>query len=264
MWRKSLLIYLSSPVCQIAQHTLKEISSQKVFYALTAFAFFIFILGVLLAPLSLNEHTRLSINFSLTACHISFLSIAIYFAAPLLVSDKERGTAAILFTKALSRWQFILGRSLGLLFVLLLIAVCMLLFLCLLFSFYAQPISQALFVSIWGIALEAFVLMGITMLFSLLLPQLLTFFCTFQIFLIGHLVNGFIVLKEEHHDALTYVFNIALHIFPNFEKMNWRTEALYGDFIPYSDILWGSVLAFSWTLALFLLSMIIFERKSIV
>ena len=251
-----------NPVWLIAKHTVKEIRRQKIFYILVALAVFMMAGGMVLGPLSLNEQIRLSINFSLVACHMGSVLLSIYFASSLLVSELQT-TAIILLTKPVSRSQFIIGRVLGLVAVLCTVWLLMICALLLLYWFYEQSVGIALFAAFWGIALESLILIGVACFFSLSLSPFLTLVHTFFIFLIGHLVNGFMFLISSQDLLLKTSIDLALRVFPNFEKFNWRTQALYQDFIAYSDIAWNTVYAAFWMLVLLLLTGMIFERKHI-
>ena len=251
-----------NPIWLIAKHTVKEIRRQKVFYTLIALAIFIMAGGMALGPLSLNEQMRLSINFSLMACHIGCVLLSIYFASSLLVSELQ-STAIVLLTKPVSRWQFVIGRVIGLAAVLGIVWLLMMGVLLLLHWVYGQSVGAALLIAFWGIALESFVLIFVACFFSLFLSPFLTLAHTFFIFLIGHLVNGFMFLIDSQDPLLKTGVDLTLRIFPNFEKFNWRTQALYQDSIAYSDIMWNTMYAAFWIMALLLLTGIFFERKHI-
>ena len=251
-----------NPVWLIAKHTVKEIRRQKIFYTLIALAIFVMAGGMVLGPLSLNEQIRLSINFSLVSCHIGCVLLSIYFASSLLVSELH-STGILLLTKPVSRSQFIIGRVLGLIAVLGVVWFLMMGALLLLHWVYEQPVGIALFTAFWGIALESFILISVACFFSLFLSPFLTLAHTFFIFLIGHLVNGFMFLIDSQDPLLKTGVDLTLRIFPNLEKFNWRTQALYQDSIAYSDIIWNTMYAAFWIIILLSLTGILFERKHI-
>ena len=77
----------------IAFNTVREIKHQKALYALIAIFFFLIGVGLCAGSLSLSEQKRLSINFSYTACHISLILTALYFASHLIAQEKEKKTS---------------------------------------------------------------------------------------------------------------------------------------------------------------------------
>ena len=254
--------FCNNPVCLIACHTWREIRRQKIFYGFITFALLLAAAGFLLGSLSLNEYRRLSINFSLAACHLSSVLIALYFGSGLLVSDLH-STLVILFTKPVSRLQFMLARFLGLMAVLCMWLFFMFLILCLFYQVYAMPLHAALYAVFLGILLESMVLISLAFLFSLIMSPFLTLVHTFFVFLIGHSINNFLLAWDTKNAALNSLVEYVLWIFPNLEFFNWRVAALYQDPVYYDDIVWNVLYAALWVLILLIPASQIFERKPV-
>ena len=251
----------------IALNTIKEIKRHKIFYALATVVLFIIGTGVVLGPLSLSEQTRLSINFSFTACHIGLILIAVYFGSTLISHEVEKKTAVTLFVKPISRLQFIIGKFFGLSIVLLIAAASLAVFIVIVHFIYEHPIRLILFFAMWGILLEALILLAVAFFFSSIASSFLVLVYSFLIFIIGHSANGIVFLlgsESKESSFLVDIISKGIYAFPNFEKLNWRGYALYQDTLLKGELLFTSLYSLFWMVFLLAVTSVLFERKQIV
>ena len=248
-----------------ALNTIKEIRRHKIFYALSAGALFLITVGFVLAGLSITEQTRLVINFSFTACHIGLIAITIYFASLLISQEIETGSIMTVLSRPISKSQFLFGKFLGLVLVLLVIALALTAFMVCVYVFYEKPLKPILFIAMWGIFLEAVILSSVCFMFSSLTSSFLTLVFSFFLFLIGHLANGIVFfLKSQEGGLLKPLTSVVLRILPNFEKLNWRGHALYEDPLSLPELLSLSLYGLSWAAFFLILAVWLFKRKNIV
>ena len=248
----------------ISLNTVKEIQRHKIFSALAGVVLLLMAAGLVLAPLSLSEKTRLSINFSLTACHLGLIILSIYFASILISQEIEKKTIITLFAKPISRLEFILGKFLGLAFILFLVVLFLTGYVLLVYWFFKQPISAVLFIAMWGMFLEALILSAAAFVFSSITSSFLVLVYSVFIFIIGHSANGIVFfLKNAEGDIFKPIVQVIARALPNFEKLNWRSFALYQDEIPTAEWLSSSLYACSWLIFLLILTAWLFKRKKI-
>ena len=249
----------------IALNTVKEIKRHKILYALGAVVIFIILAGLVLGPLSLSEQKRLSINFAFTACHIGLILISVYFASTLISHEVEKKTAITLFVKPISRLQFVIGKFFGL-GLILLMAVCFLtLFVLIVHFIYEHSIGSILFIAMWGIFLEALILLTVAFFFSSFTSSFLVLVYSVLMFIIGHTASGiiFFLNKGEGDYFFKAVVSTVTRVLPNFEKVNWRAHALYHDSLVEGELLFSSLYSVSWIIFLLVITSILFERKQI-
>jgi ABC-type transport system involved in multi-copper enzyme maturation permease subunit len=249
----------------IAVNTVKEIKRHKILYALGAVVIFIMLAGLVLGPLSLSEQQRLSINFAFTACHIGLILISIYFASTLISHEVEKKTAITLFVKPISRLQFIVGKFFGLSFILLMALCFLTVFVLIVHFIYGHSITSILFIAMWGIFLEALILLTVAFFFSSVTSSFLVLVYSFLIFIIGHSASGiiFFVNKGGGDYFVKIIVSIATYLLPNFEKVNWRAHALYHDSLVGGELLFSSLYSVSWIICLLIITSVLFERKQI-
>ncbi len=249
----------------IALNTVKEIRRHKILYALVSMVIFIISAGLILGPLSLNEQVRLSINFAFTSCHLGLILISVYFASTLISHEIEKKTVITLFVKPIGRFQFIVGKFFGLVIVLTVSAVFFTLFILTVHWIYGHSVGPLLFIALWGIFLEALILLTVAFFFSNFSSSFSVLVYSVLVFVIGHSANGIIFLlsKTKENPILTVIANIATRALPNFEKLNWRAHALYHDPLIKGELLFSSVYAISWIVLILLATSFLFERKHI-
>ena len=251
----------------IACNTVKEIRRNKLLYALLLTAGVIMVGGLILGPLSLSEQTRLSVNFAFTACHIGLVAVAMYFASALLFREREKKTLLALFSKPVRRTQFVLGKFLGLSFILCAVLIFLLSFVCLIHIIHGQAITAILFTALWGIFLEALVLSAVAFCFSCFASSaFLVLVYSVLIFVIGHSASGifFFLNRNEGLGVFKLVVSVAVRILPDLEKLNWRSYALYQTALEREELIFTSLYGFSWIIFLLIVTAFLFERKQIV
>ncbi len=252
------------PIYLIAFYTIREIRRQKIFYFLLSVAIFLIVSGFVLGSISLNEKARLSINFSLVACQVSCILIAVFFAVQLIGYELESQSIEMLLTKPISRSGLVIGRLLGLVITLIGVLCTLTSIVAIIMIFYGREPSVELFVAMWGIFLEALLLINITFFFSMIFSPFLTYGYCFLTFIIGHSVNELTSLLISNKDNyFETAFLLIAHVLPDLEKTNWRTQVLYQDSIPNYEIVWNTTYMLLWTLCFLILSVICFEKKSL-
>ena len=249
----------------IAFNTIKEIQRHKLFYVLTAGVVFMIVGGFLLGPLSLSEQVRLSINFSLTTSHIGLVMFVIYFSSNLISREIEHKTIINLFVKPISRLQFIIGKFFGMLIIILIAVILLTGVIAVIHWFYDRPVQGILFVAMWGVYLETLILMSSAFFLSSFASSFFIFVCSFFVFIIGHSVNGAIFLMEKGAvtGLLKHIVSFTVSLFPNLERLNWRSHVLYQDSVLLSELLSVSAYSFLWIVLLLVLTSIFFERRSL-
>lgn len=250
----------------ISINTVKEIKRHKLFYALTAAVFFMIGGGFLLGPLSLMEQVRLSINLSLTTCHIGLMMATLYFSSHLLSQEIERKTIVTLFVRPISRLQFIFGKFFGMLIIILIATVLLTGVMAVVHLIYGRsPVQGILFIAMWGMFLEALILVSVAFFFSSFSSSFFVFVCSFLIFVIGHAVNQamFLASKGAVTGILKQMLPFIIKAFPDLEILNWRSHVLYQDSIPVKEWISASGYSLLWIVMLLILTGFLFERRTI-
>ena len=101
-------------VYAIAINTFKEVIRDKIFYSLVFFAVLLLGASVLLSTLTLGEQSKIIEDLSLSGIEILGVIIAIFVGIGLVNKELEKKTIYTIISKPIERWQFLLGKYLGL------------------------------------------------------------------------------------------------------------------------------------------------------
>ena len=174
-------------VLSIALNTFRENLRDKLLYNLLVFALLMIGSSVLLMRLTLGEFHRLFLNVGLGSINFFGVLIAIFVGIGLVSKEIEKKTIYTIVSKPVARYQFLLGKYLGLTLTLFVNTVIMAGGL--LVVLYAQevPIERMLFKALGLIFVEFMVITAVALLFSTFTSATLSAIFTLAIYVIGHL-----------------------------------------------------------------------------
>lgn len=100
-------------VWAIAINTFREAVRDKVLYGVLGFACLILLFTLALAELSLHQQRRVVLDIGLASISLFSVVIAIFLGSSLLYKEIERKTLYVILPKPIRRWQFLLGKYVG-------------------------------------------------------------------------------------------------------------------------------------------------------
>lgn len=249
----------------IAKVTFKESIREKVLHGLLVVFALISLFSFALGQLSFAEQVRLGLDFGLSVMHLSLVGISLFLGSHLIHREIERKTIFTLLVKPLRRHQYVLGKFIGLSFLLavtgFICAVFLLLSMRAFGRFYFAEIFQAAF----GQWLESCFLVALVLFLGQLLKPTVTIFCGVSLFLIGHWFETLhFFIKKNPEGGLALLYSVLSFVFPNLEKWNWKSSVIYGEFVPYSHLAISFVEAGFWCIFYLSLSAFLFQRRDLV
>ena len=249
----------------LAVNGFHEVIRHRFFYGLALVAVLILSVGAILGPLSMSEEKRITVNFSLFAAQIVLIAASIFFGSLSITRDMEKKIITTLITRSVSRVQYILGKFLSMAFVMISAVIFLGCILSALFYYFKIPIESVFFISLWGIYLEALVLLSISILFSAFTSNFLIICYTTCFFIIGHWIDTMKTLLESTEDVfLNFIAHYGTLLFPNLERFNWRSHVVYQDAVPLMEALFYSFYAFFWVILFLIIAIQVFNRKDFV
>ena len=213
----------------VAGNTFRETIRDKILYNLVFFALLLIGASVLLGTLTIGEQSRIVNDLGLAAINLVAVIIAIFVGIGLVTKEIERRTIYTILARPITRVQFILGKYLGLGFIVAVnIAIMFTMFLATVW-FSGSAIYGSLFQAIGLILVETLLVMAVAMFFSTFSSSTLSATTTLGIYVIGHLTNDLKGIAEKSHNQLTEAVLTALYyICPNLELLNIKGQAAAG------------------------------------
>jgi Cu-processing system permease protein len=220
----------------IAQNTFKELLRNRVLYAFLFFAIFLLLLMVALGQLSYTEQLRLTLSLGLASIHICLVGLTIFIGGSVVYREIEKLTILTLLARSISRTEFLLGKYLGFLKLMLLFIFGFYLLYygnMLLMGFEVSGVDLLLVFA--GFALEITVLLAVTIFFSTFCASFLTIIFSLCFFIIGHWAVNLTTMVAENPNNKTYmaVAKIVQVVLPNLENYNWRLYPLEHQLTPH-------------------------------
>ncbi len=253
---------MSSPIFVVAKNTFIEMIRDRVLYFVVVFSILFMGLCFALGQLSYNEIFRLSVSLGLSGIHFCFMGLAIFLGCSVFFREIERKTIYTLLARPLSRGQYLLGKYLGLLSVLLTLLFGFVLCFTLVEYLLAMPILLTSYYAFVGFFFEAAILLSVTFFFASFSKPFLSITGSLAFFLIGHWVASLEAFIEKSTSVSFYLIGqVIIHTFPNLEALNWRPFAISQSPVPAYELSFAFATAALWALFFFMLSLIIFRRK---
>ncbi|MEK6555725.1 MAG: hypothetical protein AABZ31_10820, partial [Bdellovibrionota bacterium] len=127
------------------------------------------------------------------------------------------------------------------------------------------PVSLAFFAGLYGIVLEAILLLAIAIFFGCFSSPMLSVSFTIGFFLIGHWIESLKFFISRSESPAFYILGKSLTAtLPNFEFFNWRALFIYDDPIPWQELGFSSIYMLAWLIFLITVSALILGRRDLV
>lgn len=219
-----------STLFTIARNTFREAVRDRVLYNLVLFVLMITAAAVFLGELTAENEARVIVNLGLSAVLFFGAFIAIFVGVGLVSKEIERRTVFAIFSKPVTRSEFVAGKFLGL---------CLTLFVNV--AMMALGVTLALWYvggsSLIGSALAAMLLIyfelilltAIAITFSTFSSPTLSALLTFLIFVIGHFSEALKQIAESiGSNGAKFFFSALYYFLPNLSFFSFITSAAHG------------------------------------
>jgi ABC-type transport system involved in multi-copper enzyme maturation permease subunit len=247
----------------IAKNTYREIIRDRVLYGIVLMAVLVTSISFFLSTISLGQDARVLENSGLNIIHLLTTLILVFVATQSIARDFEKRALYFLFSKPTTRSQYVLGKYIGL--VLLLLTT--LLLLGGLYSIGILALHRELFgaglISFAYSFLEISFLTALAIMFACFTSSLNAILYTLALFIIGHSLGTLKEYAVENNGPfMQKITTLCYYLLPNLEKFNQRPALLYNIPIPAADVFWSIIywLLYS-TLALWLGILIMKQRE---
>jgi ABC-type transport system involved in multi-copper enzyme maturation permease subunit len=258
-------------ILTIARNTFRENIRDKVLYNLILFAILMIFSAVALGQLTLGHENKVIIDLGLTSMSIFGTLIAIFIGIGLVYKELEKRTIYALLAKPIQRWEFILGKYLGLLFTLLVNVTIMAAGLALTL-YYQGGVSIASYLrlipAVYLIFLSLALTTALALVFSTFSTPALSAAFTFFIWIIGHFNSDLLAFGSiTKSGGVKWLTKILYYILPNFmnfkmlDSRNILQVVSYGQPIDPLAVGWSTLYALLYCSILLVIAINIFARR---
>jgi ABC-type transport system involved in multi-copper enzyme maturation permease subunit len=256
-----------SRITAISFNTFREAVRDRVLYNLVVFAILIVGSALLFGQISIGVERLVLINLGLTAISIFGIVIAIFIGIGLVSKEIEKRTLyTVLGARPVNRWEFIVGKFLGLIGTLVVNTFFMSLGLFAALLYLVHKLERPdvyLLVAIYFIVLEFVLITALALLFSTFSSPLLSAVFAFSLFVIGTFSEDLRGLAAAATGITKWFATTVAYTVPNFAAFNVVSRVAHSEPIAGNLIALNSLYTLVYSVAVLAAAVLIFERRDL-
>ncbi|MBI5746046.1 MAG: ABC transporter permease [Nitrospirae bacterium] len=246
----------------IALNTFRETVREKVLYNLLFFALLMIGSSVLLSTLTIGEQSKIIMDIGLASINIFGILIAIFVGIGLVSKEIEKKTIYTIISKPIYRYQFLLGKYLGLLITLFVNTSIMVIGFFAVLLIMSYNITPDMIKAILLIYVEMMVVTAVALMFSTFTTSALSAIFTISIYVIGHLLGDLKAFAAKlGNPVMVFMMDALYYILPNLENFNIKGEVVHNIALDPSFIVMSVLYGLLYITMILLSSVIIFQRR---
>lgn len=252
-------------ILTVALNTFREAIRDRILYLLLFFAAVCIAFSRFLALLTVGDRVKIIKDVGLASISLFGMLMAILIGTGLVYKEIDKKTIFTLMAKPIHRYQFLLGKYLGLVFTLLVMTALMSLIFLLLIFVHTLTLEWKLLIAILFIFIELCVLTAVAILFSCFSTPILSSLYSLAFYLIGHLSWSMeTLIKKAKPGVAKTLLKILYTFLPDLENFNFKTEVVHNLPIPGNIYLHSFLYGLFYSLFLLAIAMLIFHRRDFV
>ncbi|MFW5965865.1 MAG: ABC transporter permease [Persicimonas sp.] len=248
----------------IAANTFRESIRNKVLRSLLFFAVLIVVSGLVLTQMSLHEEVRVARDLSLFASSLFAMIMAVYSSITLLHTEIERRTVYTILSKPIHRWEFVIGKFLGVLGLMaLIVALLWCISAVVVWMAGAKPTAPMGWAYL-TLFFQMVIISAIALLLATFSTPLLSGMITVAVFIVGNLFSHLEQAKEmleKQGGSGGLLIDVVQFILPNLQALNLSNEVTHNIDIPLEYLASALWYTGSYSALVLLLAILIFSRR---
>ena len=251
-------------VWAIAVNTFREAIRDRILYLFVGFAVVMVVSSKLFGMLTVGDEAKIIKDIGLASMQFFSMLIAVMMSMILISREVDNRTVFNILAKPVRRWQFILGKYLGL--VAIVGANLLLITIVLVFTVLATTgeLDPMLVFAAAMTMLEMLVLAAFATFFAVLTRPILGSLMTLAVFVVGHMSADLWLLTRQLPGAATkVVVTVIYYLLPNLERFDFRTEVVHDLPIVPAAVSWAAVYAAAFVAVVLFLAHLRFRTKDL-
>jgi ABC-type transport system involved in multi-copper enzyme maturation permease subunit len=255
----------------IALNTFREAARIRVLYGILVLVLGSNLLALLLGQLSLQEAGRVARDVGLAGISLFGSLTAIFLGVFLLYTEVQRRTIHAIVAKPISRWEFVVGKYLGMAVVLTVLVAVFALAMVAMLAVQGTALSSGVAKALVLAWFEVLTVAAIAIFFSSFSTPFLSGIFALAMWVIGRLVPDLEAATALTAPWIRTTTKIALEIVPDVHlfavsgrTLDGSAVSVHGDFVPWSYVALASAHGAGWIIALVALAALLFHRRDFV
>ena len=253
-----------SKIWIIAWNTVRQSIRQRLFLNVVVFGIGMVLLSMVVANITFGESTRVVRSLGLSGVTFAIDLMALLLGISLVYHEIDKKTLFVILVRPLSRWQYLLGRYVGLMLTLILaLASFSVVFFLILMTVRGSPTSMDVY-SILALIPEAAILGGFGILLSTFSTPMLSAGMGLGFWAAAASTDDLIGLTQKADAATKLVMKVLYYILPNLARLNFRDQAVYQEPVAAADFFLSCGYGTLYAAALVALACVVLTRREMV
>jgi len=253
----------------IALNTFREAIRNRVLYGIIAVVILVNILAVVLGEMSLHEEARVARDVGLSGVSLFGSITAIVLGVSLLYGEIQRRTIHTIVSKPIHRYEFVLGKYLGMALTLSLLVLVFTLMLAWVLHSREVPFSTAVTKAVLLSYMEVLLVAGIAVFFSSFSSPFLSGVFSFALFFLGRMTPQMrAAIDQAKEEWMRDMCSAGLRIVPDLHlfsvsgaSVKGKYVSVHSEFVSWSYVGTGMAYGALFISVLLILAIVIFSRR---
>ncbi|HKV38845.1 MAG TPA: ABC transporter permease [Blastocatellia bacterium] len=251
----------------IAINAFKESVRDRVLYNLILFALLLVGASVFISELSVNQENRFMLDLGLSSILVFGAMIAIFIGVGLVYKEIDKRTIYYLLSKPVKRYEFIIGKYLGLCMTLLVNCTVMAAGTILALLYVGGGFGRLQLTCLPAALLiyfELTILVAVALTFSTFTTPILSALFSFAVYVIGNYSDDIRVAGGLARSAsLRHLLTVLYYAVPNLSRFGFIGRASHGQAPTPGVLLSAAAYAIVYVSLLLAVSILIFDRRNL-
>jgi ABC-type transport system involved in multi-copper enzyme maturation permease subunit len=254
-----------SRLTAITLNTFREAVRDRVLYNLILFVLLLVASAPLFGQISIGMERLILVNVGLSSISLFGVIIAIFIGIGLVSKEIEKKTLYTILSRPVRRWEFILGKYLGLIMTLVVNTVLMTagFYIALMFTNGLHKTDALLLVAIYFTVLQFLIVTALTVLFSTFSSPIFSAIFAFALFVIGTFAEDLKNFAAISKGAAKLLATATAYVMPNFASLNVIAQTAHDQGVGGRLILFNTLYALLYSASAVAAAVLIFERRNL-
>jgi ABC-type transport system involved in multi-copper enzyme maturation permease subunit len=254
----------------IALNTFREAARIRVLYGVLVLVFGANAFAIVLGEMSIHEQARVARDVGLAGISLFGSLTAIFLGVALLYAEVQKRTVHAIVSKPIERWEFVLGKYLGIATTLTVLVALFTVAMVLLLLYQGVTVSGAVGKAVVLAWMEVLTVAAIAVFFSSFSTPFLSGIFALGLFVIGRVTPDMKAAlgSEEASATIKGVLSVVLEVVPDLHlfaisgrTLDGQHVTVHGDFVSWGYVATASGYGLLWIAGLLALAMVIFQRR---
>ncbi len=252
----------------IALNTFREAARIRVLYGILVLVVGANLFAIVLGEMSIHEASRVARDVGLAGISLFGSLTAIFLGVFLLYTEVQRRTIHAIVSKPIERWEFVVGKYLGMAVVLTVLVALFVVAMIAMLAWQGVGVSEAVVQAVVLAWIEVMTVAAIAIFFSSFSTPFLSGIFALAMWVIGRVTPDILIATKSASPWIRATARTALEVVPDIHLfspsgrvIDGAAMSVHGDFVSWSYVGMASLHGVGWIVGLLAVACILFHRR---